>query len=164
MTTKQLERIRVLNQQGKSDPEIAKALGMSTSSIRHHREKMGIPANRVRQRYKIPLNRIREMNLAGMNDTAIAEELGLPLQRIHDIRTGMGLPVVRKRRRSRDKMTKYSAYSKHTSEFVCEGTAQEVADFLGLKKCTVYSEVTRTKQGCPQGRYEIVRVEDNEDE
>lgn len=164
MTEMQLEQIRQLNAAGKFDTEIAALIGVTSATICRYRQKMGIPSNRAKPKYRIPLDQIREMNQAGMNDAAIADELGVPYWHVNHNRQEMGLPIVWKHRYSREKKAKYAAYNRYTSEFICEGTAKEVAEFLGLKQSTIYPVACRTKKGCPDGRYEIIRVEQDDDE
>ena len=46
MTTKTLEKIRVMNSQGLNDRQIAEQIGTSTSTAEYWRKKMGLKAHR----------------------------------------------------------------------------------------------------------------------
>lgn len=105
---------------------------------------------------------IREMHAQGLHDTEIAQALGVPQPRVWDVRSRvLGLRPNPKTRRA-EELKRYEVYDKHTTEYVCEGTAREIAARLGFALKTVYSMVSTTRAGNPNGRYEVYAIEEDE--
>lgn len=165
ITTKQLQMIRELNAQGWSDAQIAKEIGYSASTVNNWRAKLGLPANFPHNHSLATkqLEQLKELNQAGLSDIEISKRLGCGRVVARNWRVKLGLPAKGKPgRKPGSKKKRYTVYDKYTSEYICEGTAQEISEYIGIAVSTIYPEVTMARKGKPRTRYEIVEVEDDE--
>lgn len=101
------------------------------------------------------LAEIERMNKAGMNDSWIADQLGIDQTCASYWRNKLGLPVVGKNRGAKI----YTVYDGKTSQFICEGRADECAKWLGIKVKYFYYIAWMFEKG-KYKKYEIYEVEE----
>lgn len=102
------------------------------------------------------LQQIQQMARDGWCDAEIARRLGIHVSVARSWRVKAGLPYGRKGMRNKTKC--YAVYDGKTSDFLFEGTIEEVAQFLGKTMGGIYSCISRNKSGKLR-KYEFYEVE-----
>ena len=86
------DRMLTLYDQGKSDGEIAAAMGCIKDTVMHWRKSMELPPNRHKPHRKIDRERVRALYMRGLNDQEIAKEMNISHQSVSNWRNENGLP------------------------------------------------------------------------
>lgn len=78
---------------GKTDREIAEALGCAKDTVRLWRKRKELPPNGMSPKRRIDYGKVRALYMEGLSDRKIAAELGCSSGRILDWRWAEGLPA-----------------------------------------------------------------------
>lgn len=103
------------------------------------------------------LAEIKRLSCDGWCDAEIARRMGINQGVVRIWRTKAGLPYGRKGMHHKKKV--YAVYDGKTSEFLTEGTIEEVARFLGKTMQGIYCCICRCKSGKSK-KYEFYEVEE----
>lgn len=104
------------------------------------------------------LAEIERLARSGWCDAEIARRTGQTHKVAREWRIKLGLPIGKKGKKAAKTARRYTFYDRRTTRYLCEGTARECAEALGLKVNSVESIICRTRNGI-RTKYEIYEVE-----
>lgn len=95
----------------------------------------------------------------GYCDAEIGRRVGEDHAKVRYWRIKAGIPAGERNRGHFPSVKIYTFYNRRTSEYLCEGTVNQCAAALGLSPRTVYSVISRVRNGI-QTKYEVHEVEE----